>query len=198
MTRLVKLLYLLELEYYRSKRERLTGLDWKFLHYGPYPPSLKSVLGGLEIESFQRKGGKNSQQFVIEEERFMEASADEEIESLIAHIVKQWGDADLNQLLDFVYFETEPMQKAKRGEVLDFSGVKANERARVELRLDAIKLNQARARLSERARAYSALRRPLVPPSGLPQNLEIWDADRAKQVSPGPCIIRVEDLVPKE
>ena len=34
--RLVKLLYLLEIEYYRIYQKRLTHLKWEFYHYGPH------------------------------------------------------------------------------------------------------------------------------------------------------------------
>src|SRR5882762_3415911 len=121
MTRLVKLMYLTEVEYYRLKRERLTDLDWKFYHYGPYPPSLIAVIGEPEIETFEWKNGKSSKQIVRDEDVFMRTSADNDTERLIWSLVKEWGDADLNQLLDFVYFETEPMQGANRGDILDFS-----------------------------------------------------------------------------
>jgi len=128
----------------------------------------------------------------------MEASADCDIESLISNIVKQWGDADLNQLLDYVYFETEPMQEAKRGELLDFSLIEPQEPRKVVIKLDPVRLRDLRTRLSERSKSYSALRRPLLVPRELSENLEIWDADRGKQFPTGPCTIRVDDLIPEE
>jgi len=198
MTRLVKLLYLAELEYYRYRRERLTKLDWMFYHYGPYPPALKAVLGNPEVEGFQWKGGKTSRQFLRDEEKFMETVAEQEVESLISQTVKEWGDADLNQLLDYVYFETEPMQRAKRGDILDFSSVESTRPLKIKLQLDPAKLKELRARLSERAKAYSALRRPFSAPDDLAENLQIWDADRGKQFPTGPCTIRVDDLVPEK
>ena len=38
-------------------------------------------------------------------------------------MVRQWGLEDLKTLLDYVYFETEPMQQAHRGETLVFSKI---------------------------------------------------------------------------
>jgi Antitoxin SocA-like, Panacea domain len=198
MTRLVKLLYLTELEYFRRKRERLTDLVWKFYHYGPYPPALESVLGNPDIETLQWKGGKSSRQLVKDEDAFMEAHADEELEALIGQLVKEWGDADLNRLLDYVYFETEPMQGAKRGEILDISRVVSAKAEKLRLHLDAVRLKELRSRLSERAKEYGPLRRPVSVPHDLPENLEVWDGDRGKQFPTGPCSVRVDDLVPKE
>lgn len=198
LTRLVKLLYLIELEYYRHNRERLTDLNWMFYHYGPYPPNLRAVLGEPEIETFSWKSGKTSQQIVRDEDTFMEAFAGSDVESLISHIVKEWGDADLNHLLDHVYFETEPMQRAKRGQLLDFSVVEPQGARKIVIRLDPAKLNELRARLSERAKSYSPLRRPLSAPRDLAENMEIWDADRSKHFPTGPCSIKVDDLIPEE
>jgi hypothetical protein len=70
MTRLVKLIYLIELEYFRLKHERLTNLDWKFYHYGPYPPALRSILGDVEIRESTWKDGKTSQQLIRDEAEF--------------------------------------------------------------------------------------------------------------------------------
>jgi hypothetical protein len=39
------------------------------------------------------------------------------------HIVDQWADRRLGEMLDYVYFYTEPMETVQRGEPLDFSRV---------------------------------------------------------------------------
>src|SRR5208282_6869527 len=83
MTRLVKLMYLTEVEYYRLKRERLTDLDWKFFHHVPYPPSLITVIGEPEMERLVWKNGKSSKQIVRDEEVFMRTAADADTERLI-------------------------------------------------------------------------------------------------------------------
>ncbi len=114
ITRLVKLMYLTELEYFRQKRERLTDLRWEFYLYGPYPLALRSILGEPDVEINEWRTGKTSKQLVRDEESFMRAKADFDLEAIIGRIVKDWGDADLNQLLDYVYFETEPMRNARR------------------------------------------------------------------------------------
>ncbi|MBN1901842.1 DUF4065 domain-containing protein [Candidatus Sumerlaeota bacterium] len=40
----VKLLYLLEWRYAQLNNSRLTDLEWKFWHYGPYPMNFVTVL----------------------------------------------------------------------------------------------------------------------------------------------------------
>jgi uncharacterized protein YwgA len=43
-TRLVKLLYLIDCDYFKWKRETLTGAAWVFYHYGPYSAELIDVV----------------------------------------------------------------------------------------------------------------------------------------------------------
>jgi hypothetical protein len=197
LTRLIKLMYLSEVEYFRENRGRLTDLNWKFYLYGPYPPSLQSVLGDPEIESNEWNTGKISKHIVRDEDTFMRAKGAFEVEAIVNRVVKDWGDADLNQLLDYVYFETEPMQKAKRGDDLDFSTVEPAVRKKVQIALDRSKLNELRKHLAERAKAYAGLRQPAVPSADLSENLEIWDKEEAKIFPSGPCKVRLNDLVPE-
>lgn len=124
-TKLVKLLYLLEVEYYKHYQKRLTDLKWQFYHYGPYTSEIESILGSPDIDEipFALGGGKLGRHYdLVKEEAEVYLSSD--VKRLIDHAVKEWGDIDLNKLLDYVYFETEPMREAKRGELLDFTKIK--------------------------------------------------------------------------
>jgi Protein of unknown function (DUF4065) len=197
LTRLVKLIYLVELEYFRLRQKRLTNLDWKFHYYGPYPPAFKSILDDAEIQESTWKGGKTSQQLVRDEAHFVEAKGEPDLERLIHRIVKDWGDADLNALLDHVYFETEPMQNARRGDMLDFSLVKEPAR-RIQIKVDQKRLAELRTQLRERASAYSQIRQRSEPRPDLIQALQTWDDEVQKRFPSGPCSVDVSDLVPKE
>ncbi|MGA7793478.1 MAG: type II toxin-antitoxin system antitoxin SocA domain-containing protein [Candidatus Acidiferrales bacterium] len=198
ITRLVKLMYLTELEYFRLRHERLTDLDWTFYLFGPYPMSLRSFLGEPEIESKEWRSGKTSKSIVRGEDIFMKAKAELDLEAIIKRVVKTWGDADLNQLLDYVYFETEPMQNAKRGDLLDFSSVAADVAKKLQVNLDRAKLSEIKKKVSERAKAYAQLRQASSPPLDLAENLAIWDEEETRLFPSGPCKIRLSDLVPKE
>jgi len=90
------------------------------------------------------------------------------------------------------------MQKAKRGEPLDFSTVTPIDPRKARLRLDAIRLKDLRKRLSERAKAYSSLRRTETPQMDLVENLGVWDSDRGEQFPSGPCSINLGELIPRE
>ena len=47
-----------------------------------------------------------------------------QVKRCVDRIVEQWALDSLPTILDYVYFETEPMQDAKRGEYLDFSKIR--------------------------------------------------------------------------
>lgn len=198
ITRLTKLMYLAEVEYFRQKRERLTDLTWIFYLFGPYPLALKSVLGEPEIETSEWKTGRTSKRILRDEDAFMSARADYDLEAIISRLVKEWGDADLNQLLDYVYFETEPMQNAKRGETLDFSTVGPAITNKIQLKLDTARLQELRKKLTARAKEYAPLRQAETNTSDLSENLAIWDEEEKVRFPSGPCKIRLSGLVPEE
>lgn len=45
------------------------------------------------------------------------------IGQIVNYVVKEWDEIDLNKPLDYVYFKTEPMKDAKRGDLLNFNKV---------------------------------------------------------------------------
>src|ERR1700682_3765514 len=198
ITRLTKLMYLAEVEYFRQKRERLTDLKWIFYLFGPYPLALKRVLGEPEIETNEWRTGRASKHIVRDEDTFMRAEADFDLEAIVDRVVKEWGDAALNQLLDYVYFETEPMQNVKRGDVLDFSTVGAAVSKKLKISLDRARLKELSKKISERAKDYASLRQASMASPELTENLAIWNEEEKTRFPSGPCKIRLSDLVPRE
>lgn len=198
ITRLTKLMYLTEVEYFRQKRDRLTDLTWIFYLFGPYPLALKRVLGEPEIETNEWRTGKTSRHIVRDEDTFMAAKANYDLESIVSRTVKEWGEADLNQLLDYVYFETEPMQSAKRGDTLDFSTIGPAVPKKIQITLDRTRLKELSKRIAERAKEYAPLRQQEMTDSDLSENLAIWDKEENLRFPSGPAKIRLSDLVPGE
>ena len=131
-TRLIKLLYLTELEYYRRTGKRLTSLNWRFYHFGPYASALEAYIGA-----------PNS---VVNENLLaaMIGKSHGELQRAIVDVVHEWGFAELNTLLDHVYFETEPMQAASGGDFLDFSTTSREKSQTLSLNLDKKKLRTLR------------------------------------------------------
>jgi Protein of unknown function (DUF4065) len=56
ITKLVKLLYLVDVEYFRAMRRTLTGLKWRFYFYGPYDPAVETALRMVGLDVDERPG----------------------------------------------------------------------------------------------------------------------------------------------
>ena len=130
-TELVKLVYLVDVECCRSLGRPATGLEWRFHHYGPYSAELeRDVNDNAFIHAF---GDRNSGYgFALSREwrdihAAFNASFDPAVRRVADSVARQWGLEPLETLLEYVYFETEPMQDARRGETLDFSKIQPEE-----------------------------------------------------------------------
>jgi hypothetical protein len=128
--RVVKFLYLADLYHAReNKGETLTGWPWKFVYFGPYCTesflALKRAVddGLIEAKPFESK--------YDDKDRFLYSCPSEEgadfesqlsiyVWSSLKEAIKKWAD-DTPGLLDHVYYDTEPMEDVKRGDLLDFS-----------------------------------------------------------------------------
>lgn len=128
-TKLLKLMYLADIENYRATGETLTGFDWIFYLYGPWSAEYDALLEQLEAE-----GSINLEKWsagTVEGERvsirtripldtiglstraFLRAQ----------RLIDTWADSAIPKLLDYVYFQTEPMQDAEKMKPLDFKKV---------------------------------------------------------------------------
>ena len=156
-TKLVKLLYLIDVENYRRRRNILSGLEWRFYHYGPYAFEIADALESLSLdipqESFKTEQGHKA--IVFRPNRNLHSMLGKRVRSselsLVNGIINEWGDVELNPLLNHVYFYTEPMKNAKRGEVLDFSTIQRRKTlGKVpDVQLPSGRLNEYRARFKE-------------------------------------------------
>lgn len=121
--RLVKLLYLIDSEYYRRHREHLTGIDWIKYHYGPYfmalPEIIKSLGIDLETREIETERGRGFT-FRTLEEQSLRGIVDSSTEILINRVIKRWANEDTSELLRNVY-ETLPVKHSQFNEPLDFT-----------------------------------------------------------------------------
>ena len=131
-TALVKLVYLVDVEHYRRYGRTVSGLSWRFYHYGPYAAELEQVIrenrfvneyGNRERPGY-RYFGKGDWQDI---HRVFNAHFGSSVKHVADWVIEQWGIESLEIILDYVYFETEPMQDAQRGENLDFTKIKKEE-----------------------------------------------------------------------
>ncbi|MFH0785489.1 MAG: type II toxin-antitoxin system antitoxin SocA domain-containing protein [Pseudomonadota bacterium] len=131
--RLVKFLYLVDLYHARlNEGKTLTGLPWQFVYYGPYcGEAMQHIDKAVEQALITKWTGENH--FEKGKEYHVFSCKDEEAEELerlipfgilyrIQTDIRNLGD-DTPQLLDYIYFDTEPMAKAQKGDILDFTTV---------------------------------------------------------------------------
>ncbi len=121
--RLVKLLYLIDLDHYIRYKKTLTEIDWVYYHYGPYFFALDDILRSASIDLDAREiettSGKGFT-FRIFDEQDISKLVEYATEQQINRIIKKWALEDTREILDFVY-NTLPIKNGKRDDALDFS-----------------------------------------------------------------------------
>jgi hypothetical protein len=159
-TKIVKLLYLIDVERVRSGRDLLTGLDWVFFHYGPYAFELLDTLKAMEGEL-----GADTWHGSVLYRGAPGASEGDDwpagTKSTVDSVLDRFAPLELHELLDYVYFRTGPMIDARRNQPLDMS----------------------RARDDPARRQHAALRAP-ARPEDVEQRLAAWRVRTAKRLSP--------------
>lgn len=125
-TKLLKLAYLADLLHMRKFGERLLAEPWVYYLYGPYRHDYDDALSTAPFQIEERElDDEKTAVLVSVESGFTPPPLSLDIKSLIVRAVADYGDLPLKDLLDFVYFETEPMINAQqRMEQLDFSTVR--------------------------------------------------------------------------
>jgi hypothetical protein len=161
-TKLVKLLYLIDVERVRSRRDPLTGLEWVFYHYGPYAFELINTLDEME----SGPGLVASPYYDSILYRAAPGAPDGEnwnaaTKNLVDNVIDEYASRGLNELLDYVYFQTGPMVGAQRGQRLDLSRAQEGSRRRLKV---------------------SPLRAPSRPPD-IDERLARWRARNARSLS---------------
>jgi uncharacterized phage-associated protein len=133
-TRLIKYLYLADLFHARIRQGKtLTGWPWAFVYFGPYCTEAYDALQQAVSLSLIEENYRDSKYEGSDKYRLLSIAKDEEdedppiskelhisITSQLQQIIRKYGD-DTACLLDFVYFDTEPMRNAMPGQKLDFS-----------------------------------------------------------------------------
>jgi hypothetical protein len=127
-TKLLKLLYLLDIEAYRQTGQTLTGFDWIFHRFGPWAASYDDALA----DAAQANRVKIAAREFDEGATFINSVEKVPISQVFTNIVQEltakriieaWATKPTVELLDYVYFHTAPMRDAERHAALDFSTV---------------------------------------------------------------------------
>jgi hypothetical protein len=124
-------------------------------------------------------GERKARRFDFDPNELEATSAElpEELQSLTAQLVRQWGDANIYSLLDYVYFDTEPMENARRGDSLDFSNL-ARPTEIPKTAFDERRIEELRNQLRQRVRQLDLSRGGIrVPTVDLESELAWFDDD---------------------
>lgn len=157
--RLVKFLYLADYYHARWHQGRsFTGLPWAFIYYGPYCRQVMQEIDGAVAENYISRKTYSSQ-FLNAKDFALYGCEDQESESFrrklphavvseLKEAIRRFGD-ETASLLDYVYFDTEPMMNARKGDILDFSLVQP------PLKREQIALKKLPKNIIERAKGHA-------------------------------------------
>ncbi len=126
-TKLLKLIYLFDVEYYRANRKTFTGFTWKFFHLGPWAREFDPILDELVGTGVLLEGQSTRPEY---DTKFLRTDSPHDFSPLFASfreesplrtVLSTWAQSSTGEILDYVYFRTEPMEHGIRNEPLDFS-----------------------------------------------------------------------------
>jgi uncharacterized phage-associated protein len=128
-TKVAKLLYLADLRAVRELGHPVSGVEWRWLHYGPFSRTLMAVeddlvsAGVIERENTESYYGAAEYRLRLAQE--VPTDVDAQFAVIIDNIVFEYGGLAASTLRDLTY-QTPPMLEAQRenarGEVLDLLG----------------------------------------------------------------------------
>lgn len=149
-TKLLKLLYLADIEHFRKAGETLTGFNWLFHLFGPWSAEYDQLIEDLartdsvQIEEWNAASVSGARIRPLETRDLNDLIRDTDEYYRIQRQIDFWADRALSEMLDYVYFETEPMSDAVSGDALRFEKIRRESpvlyrRAKSETHPEAVK-----------------------------------------------------------
>lgn len=187
-TKLLKLLYLFDVEYYRVHRRTFTEFKWKFYHLGPwtaeFDPLFTNVIASGALREYY---GKYETPMLRADAKVDPASVFTSIrdEVILRSVLNTWGAVQTNEILDKAYFGTEPMIHGIRNELLDFSTIPVErppQYKRTSSGTDRRRIATLRAQfeIARNQRAFDISSEPITPPNydeAFESAMKIMDSD---------------------
>jgi uncharacterized phage-associated protein len=127
-TKLVKLLYFIDLEAWQEIGQRVTGVNWIWDNYGPFSVAILEACDRMsetgELDVRMEKTGPASRAFDIRSDKVMYFKRpSEEVMRLIRNVVREYGQKSATRLKELSY-QTPPMKRVieegQRGDELQF------------------------------------------------------------------------------
>ncbi len=146
--RLVKMLYLIDLEYYKMHGSILTDIEWVYYHHGPYFFDVGDILQSASIDLDAREvTTRSGRGFTYRslEDQDISTDVDYATEQLINRILKKWSLEDTSVLLEYVY-STPPIRMGQREKPINFG-----------LAMEKKQPEKAKRKISNPAAYYSML-----------------------------------------
>jgi len=128
-TKLLKILYLIDIEYYKKHKNIYTGFNWIFYDYGPWAYEYNDIYDKIKASpdfKITEKEVPKTINFItcISDKKEVSEVFERPGDSMVIKgLIDQWALKDLNEILNYVYFYTEPMIGIKRREKLDFANI---------------------------------------------------------------------------
>lgn len=126
-TQLAKLLYLIDLRFAQERGRTLTGAEWRYHHFGPYPFEMETVVQALEEKDllFRREsttidGERTYHLHYARPGLDYRGLFDSDDQTLVFEQLVRYGSLDADMLTEVAY-NTVPMLRAHKGEVLDMT-----------------------------------------------------------------------------
>lgn len=127
-TNLLKLIYLIDLEYFKKKGKQASNFDYIYYKKGPWTPQFDQTLSelqGFEIKSIKKKKLETAGKFCIfckgPAPRFHPALPPD-LKEIVDRILFTFKETPQKDLLQYVY-SIEPMRSTKFKEKIDFSKI---------------------------------------------------------------------------
>lgn len=138
-TRLLKLAYLADLSARRLLGRPISAFSYFFHHHGPFDPALYDALGELKRagwaeERLEYYSDRKYEQRVSWTGPSGLASFSPAEREILGHVTRTYAGMPLDQLLDDVVYQTEPMKAAQRGSTIPMAD--QNDAERNELGFD--------------------------------------------------------------
>ncbi len=163
-TKLIKLLYLIDIENYKKFGTTFTGYSWIFYEFGPWAFEYNETFQRMEMDPDLRIDRGEAFLISCRERESLESVFDNiDLELSARRIIDRWAVESLGELLNYVYFHTDPMENAERNKRLDFEKIKSAEPIPKFRLTSGTKSKKDRAEILKRIQDRIASRPKLMP-----------------------------------